>query len=557
MKIVFLFSSVLLCSAVPGYAMQRPSAEQIQAYRADGSLQKRVEFAAEIGNNKFHPGAAARLMYKLRVNSPAGAAVSAPPPAWRGMPTAGTPKIFALLVEFSDYPHAVANSSTSVNTKIFGAGAGDYPYESLKSYYSRSSYGLLAIQGSTLGWYTAFAARSSISTTTAGRENLIKEAINYFEAQGHDFAQYDNDGDGVIDYFAVIWAGPDNGWGNFWWGYQTTFTDVAYTVDGKKLGDYSWQWESRPNAGTFWPLVLIHETGHALGLPDYYDYDPAVGPDGGVGGLDMMDSNIGDHNAFSKFMLGWLSPVNVPAGSISATLRQSDSYPDAVKVMPSSTAGGVFEEFFMLQNRVQSANDQNLPGNGIVIWHVDARLNGTGQNFLYDNSYTAHKLLRLMEADGLEEIENGDGNADAGDFYVPLKEFNASSSPNSNKYDGSVTKVFAENIGGTTASRTLDCGAMDTRRGYVTVMDNLFKPLVGGKCRLDVTTLSAGNITIKAYTLDGGLVRTIYNGPVNAGALRRFWDGKTDNGNIVASGLYLIHVKGPNTDEIEKVVVIK
>jgi M6 family metalloprotease-like protein len=124
--------------------------------------------------------------------------------------------------------------------------------------------------------------------------NLIKEAVNHFDAQGHDFSQYDNNGDGVLDYFVVIWAGPDNGWGNFWWGYQTVFPDNTYTVDGVRLGKISWQWEANPVGGAFTPVVVIHETGHALGIPDYYDYDSSVGPQSGVGGLDMMDSAMGD-----------------------------------------------------------------------------------------------------------------------------------------------------------------------------------------------------------------------------------------------------------------------
>lgn len=93
--------------------------------------------------------------------------------------------------------------------------------------------------------------------------------------------------------------------------------------------------------------------------------------------------------------------------------------------------------------------------------------------------------------------------------------------------------------------------------GSVELTDNLFRPLKGPNCKIDVTIFVGGDITIKVYTPNGGFVRTIYDGPANAGVLSRFWDGKTDNGNIVASGLYLIHVKGPNTNKTEKVVVIK
>ena len=65
----------------------------------------------------------------------------------------------------------------------------------------------------------------------------------------------------------------------------------------------------------------------------------------------------------------------------------------------------------MVQNRTRPGNDADLPADGLLIWHVDARLTRSGSDFLYDNSYTAHKLLRLMEADGLEEIERDSADA--------------------------------------------------------------------------------------------------------------------------------------------------
>jgi hypothetical protein len=58
-------------------------------------------------------------------------------------------------------------------------------------------------------------------------------------------------------------------------------------------------------------VTYIHETGHLLGLDDYYDYNEGEGSDKGLGGADMMDYNIGDHNVYSKLMLGWVTPTVV------------------------------------------------------------------------------------------------------------------------------------------------------------------------------------------------------------------------------------------------------
>lgn len=435
--------------------MQPLTAAKKEEFRKDGTLAARMGTALELGNHKYSSDLIRRAKYKLRMLDQEDGAfprdrAMAPPLARQGMPSTGTVKILALLIDFSDYTHTVGSST--VNSMLFQDGAaGNYPYESLRNFYQRSSYNKLEIQGNTLGWIRVGQPRSAIITTTAGREALIKSALDYWASQGHDFSQYDSDNDGYIDYFIVMWTGPDTGWGSFWWGYQTTFVDENYTLNGKRLRKYSWQWEADD------PLVTIHETGHALGLPDYYDYNDAEGPGGGLGGLDMMDTNLGDHNAFSKFMLDWLSPENLDASTHTVVLRPSNIYGDSVKLFPAGSPGDPFEEYFMVQNRARAGNDIDLPADGLLIWHVDARLDAGGSDFLYDNSDTDHKLLRLMEADGLEEIELGQ-TADARDFFVEGHSFNLATQPNSNAYDGSVTGVFVGNIRGESGSRTFECG---------------------------------------------------------------------------------------------------
>jgi len=215
-------------------------------------------------------------------------------------------------------------------------------------------------------------------------------------------------------------------------------------VDGVGLGAYSWQWEAWDVGGPFSARVAIHETGHALGLPDYYDYDDEIGPTGGLGGLDMMDNNWGDHNPFSKYLLGWIEPSVVNEGFQRLSLRPSNSSGDAVLLMHGDPVDDPFGEYFVSQYRWRSGNDVGYPADGLLIWHIDARVDGDGR-FLFDNSYTDHKLIRLMEADGLEEIEQNLG-ADAGDFFSPGDVFSSPSVPSSDRYDGSPTNLFIDSI---------------------------------------------------------------------------------------------------------------
>jgi M6 family metalloprotease-like protein len=424
------------------------------------------------------------------------------------MPTKGTVKILALLIAFNDYP-AVSPAAT-IATRLFGDGQGGVPFDSLRNYYRRSSYNQLEIQGDVLGWYTTAYARSTVTETDAGRQSLIKEALNYYDQQGHDFSQYDNDGDGAIDYFCVFWTGPAGEWASFWWGYYTGFYDSSFRLDGKRLSSYSWQWELRNYpSGSFSPATIIHETGHALGVPDYYDYDDSIGPRGGVGGLDIMDSTAGDHNCFSKFMLDWISPTVVATGPQTVVLRASGLNPDALIFMPGAVAGNIFNEYFMVQNRQRVGNDTGLftGTDGLLVWHVDARLNAWNSDFLYDNSYTVHKLLKLMEADGLEEIETLDAPAGPSDYYKEGMGFGPGGTPNSSRYDGTATEMGITNIVGTTSPISVDVYANDLPP-TCEILNPTFGQSIYGTVQVDVSATDDIGVTRVEFYVDQTLRET-------------------------------------------------
>ena len=430
-----------------------PQPGELAGFAADGTLADRVAFAKEIGNDKFAPEFLAQAKFNMQqlVMQAQGldpGTAAAPPPHWQGMPTTGTVKVLCLLVEFNDYVHNPLNTREAIDSAFFGAGnPAQVPYESLTNYYKRSSYNKLTLQGNTLGWFRSPYNRSQVPQNLIGRQNLISDVINHYAALGHDFSQYDNDGDGDVDLMYVIYAGPDTKWGSFWWGYQTSWLDpwpFSYQISGKRFSKYVFMFQGGNPADPFTPIVAIHETGHALGIPDFYQYDGGTGPAGGVGGLDIMDYSRGDHNCFSKWTLGWLTPTMVGSGSQTIQLRASGTSEDCVMIMPGASAAGQFSEYFMVQNRTKAGNDaaSDWPGGGMAIWHLDAL---AGDDYAYNNTNTPHKLLRLMEADGLEQIESN-GGANANDFYRAGRAFTPTSVPSSTRYNGNSSGVSVTNF---------------------------------------------------------------------------------------------------------------
>ncbi len=426
----------------------------------------------------------------------------APPQVWTGgLPSKGSPRSLVILVDFPDSPALPSQGVQDVASKMFGNGgyAPETPKENLRRYYQRSSFNQLDLTGDVYGWYhsphprqyyfdlaTAYQAQwggtygPKIGIACA-RSDLLYDALDALDAQ-IDLSRYDSDGDGAADAIYLKYAGEPGEWASLFWAAQASYVWEQGTFDGVKPGEYVFSWYSSKTRDSSYPLYRpstdIHETGHLLGLPDYYDYDSTVGPKGGVGGWDMMDANWGDHNVFSKYLLGWLTPTIVSSGSQVIDLQPASVSRDAVLVMPGASLD-TYAEFFMAEYRVPGTGVVPTyilvpTGNyytstayttpGLMLWHVDARLDGQRTDFAYDNSYTAHKLLRLMEADGREHLEHQagtiDGNFDPGDLYTTGSVLGASTLPGSANYAGAATGVTVRALSQTSASGRVSIGTV-------------------------------------------------------------------------------------------------
>ena len=425
---------LVFLSAHTALALRQLMPDQIEKLRASGRLEEALKYHRAI-TNRTHPALVRRMMEKL-----AKAQGVALPPLTNAdvtaqsklgyFPTTGTQKMLVLLASFKDKAPVY---SWAVHTNMFfGSGTpGDFPLDSVRNYHLRSSYTNLSLVGTVTPWY---AFPNNRSTYTDNRA-MIKEAATYWDSS-MDYSQFDNDGDGYVDIVYFVYSGGyDSG---FWWYYWSTIS--PFTLDGVQFQNYVWAAEDSSKPWYIWSVV--HETGHVLGLDDYYDYANNVGPKGGVGCYDIMDYDVMDHCGFSKFMLDWIQPRYIVTNSYNVPLRTLGLYPDTTIVMPKLTNGSTaFTEYFMVENRQRVGNDVGYSGNwcihsdGIMIWHVDAKWNGW---FVYNNSYTGHKLLRLMEADGLEDIEALKWGC-PGDYYNLNEVMSQYTRPDSRKYNGNTS----------------------------------------------------------------------------------------------------------------------
>lgn len=290
-----------------------------------------------------------------------------------------------------------------INNCFFGKSE-DMPFESLHSYYYKSSFGKLNFTFNVSPTFKVQEKTNYKDVSQIGSSDdvlsICQSALTYLKGEkGYDFKNYDSDKDGTIDGVWFIYKGKDSFDMPFW--PYTSYTTKNGTIDNPVLNTYGWAGIDFLNQDYYKRVtttdenvgkdahVLIHETGHMLGLNDYYsygniDYSP-------LGGRDMMDMSLQDHNAYSKLRLGWVTP-KIITGECSLTLNSS-FYEDEVFLIPYQNKKYItdengkirfnpFDEYLLLE--LYSSENLNsldyLPnkathteGYGVKLLHVDAR----------------------------------------------------------------------------------------------------------------------------------------------------------------------------------------
>ncbi|KGE71523.1 FlgD immunoglobulin-like domain containing protein, partial [Spirochaeta lutea] len=100
-------------------------------------------------------------------------------------------------------------------------------------------------------------------------------------------------------------------------------------------------------------------------------------------------------------------------------------------------------------------------------------------------------------------------------------------------------------------------GGIITQRAGVTILNNVINPLAGDTTMVLYDLGRSGMVTVSVFTLDGNLVRVLHRGSQGTGSYSVSWNGSNTQGQVVARGLYLIRVVGPDIDEYRKVLVVK
>lgn len=366
------------------------------------------------------------------------------------MNTTGVSNILVIPVDFEDCTvETIKVNPNDYYANVENAFFGDpsvTQFESVASYFDKSSYGKLKIKGKVV--HEFFRSPYSVSYLNEGKyedkqqkiPDLYNQAIKWYSSKFDDISSFYINGDkslGLPIYF--VYTAP----------YANTSESVfwAYTFLTGSL--FSWSsyftmnldYRNKPDSHTF-----IHETGHLLSLRDYYATNNSkFGP---TGRIDMMDYSIGDETAYSKMLLNWVRPY-VVTGNSTITIKPLATDRDLI-LLKDNWNGSVLDEYLLIElyspinlNEYDSNVGNSsaiLPSNpGIKVYHVDSRAAfftynagrndsvpqgyvgeaklskekyrvGIAHSNAYDtkSQYSKCSLYHLLENHGAETFKNGE-----------------------------------------------------------------------------------------------------------------------------------------------------
>jgi immune inhibitor A len=357
-------------------------------------------------------------------------------------PLAGVVRVIVVLVNFTD--KQMTHTAAHFNDLFFSQGV--IPTKSVREYYTDVTHGIIDIQGQVVGPFTMPQTLAAYAHGASGTGNVLpnartmaRDAVTASDP-AVNFAPFDNDGNGFVDAFIVIHAGPGaevTGNSGDIWSHKWVLDGGAKTVDGTKIFAYLTVPEDCKIG------VCCHELGHLLfGFPDLYDTDNTSE---GIGNFCLMAAGSwgggGDTpvhpSAWCKANQGWAAATNVTANGA----KNIEDVKTSHQVFRLSKDGAPGSEYFLVENREKTGFDASLPGGGLLIWHIDEAQTG--------NTDETHYKVALMQADGKKDLEHNVNRGDAGDPFPGTSNntaFNSTSTPNSKSYSGQDTCVAVNGI---------------------------------------------------------------------------------------------------------------
>jgi immune inhibitor A len=470
----------------------------------------------------------------------------------------GNFKILTVLVDFSDNSASVTANDfdTLVYVDISGT---------VHNYFKEVSYSTLSITSpiwpSAVGWVRAPQTYAYYVNNNYGMgsypnnsQKLVEDIVDAIDASV-DFSQFDNDSDNYVDGLIITHSGSGAE-------YTGNTTDIwshkwqipARLKDGVYISVYTINPEYWASAGDITLGVYCHELGHVFGLPDLYDTD---GSSNGIDDWSLMaggswngpfylGSSPAHPDAWSRIFLGFVTPSVPTYDQTNVSFPRVETSATIFKLW---TNGSPSNEYFLVENRQKTGYDAYLPGDGMLIWHIDDNKSGNTDEWWPGSGNPSHYKVALVQADNLWELEQMADYADNADPYPGItvnRNFSGASSPNSDSYSGTGTSVSVVNISNSGATMTADITVGspqgisvydDLLPGKLRILGNFPNPF-NPNTSIKFEVLENTRVRLEVFSITGKKVKSLTDSEFEPGLYSVPWNGKDNNEDEIGSGVY-------------------
>jgi immune inhibitor A len=145
----------------------------------------------------------------------------------------------------------------------------------------------------------------------------------------------------------------------------------------------------------------------------------------------MAHDNKQHLDPWHKKLFGWVNPTVISSNQTGKPIPAVETNKSVFRINLGDPT-----EYYLIENRENIGFDQNLPGWGLLIWHIDEEM-GTNNLEWYppDRMDYGHYMVALEQADGLYQLEKG-WRGDSGDPFKNGASFTPITNPSSCDYEG-------------------------------------------------------------------------------------------------------------------------
>ena len=309
--------------------------------------------------------------------------------------TQGDVRVLVVLVEFSDVRFKNPDPVSQFTDYLNKEGYNEYHnIGSVRDYFIKNSMGKFRPIFDVYGPVTLPGTQAYYATEPHGDDLALTQALDSLSMTGEiNFSQYDNDGDDIVEYTFMLYAGiatRESFDEKTFWPHANTLGEIGVLLSGKKMENgpyikryacsneisYSAYKNDKSTSILDGIGVFVHEFSHLLGFPDYYSSN----------GNKTLDSwsvmDAGDHScppnvdyvqncapplysAFDRMFMEWLTPTELKTGGKIRLNKLDDN------IAYSITNPENPNEMYLLEYRTNKGWDIGQANSGMLIWHID------------------------------------------------------------------------------------------------------------------------------------------------------------------------------------------